>query len=529
MGLLKDLRQKAAQWLTPQAKVPTYKNVVVQQNIDRRVIERAFEESKYLVNLADKFEDKFGLGQGLVADLMQAFWQTSPTVRPLSEMHAGYERNHAVISDILTSPLVQELRSITNHDVYSSIMATLSVADSVEKFFEAQDELAQAQEEAKKAAESADKAVEALSSCDEQADLIDGYGDPTAAQEALECALEDVEVASQCQQQAEQAVQRAVGQCAANMDRTIRVAMEQAKDDLMVELETFHAWGINDGELQKMPFQERYDLAQKLKSNRFAKFAKLIGRRRLAATAMRTKKTQYGRDEVIDVEFSGDLERVLQSEFILSCLDERFEAEFVEKLVENRLLSRKFIGAEHLERGAIIALCDTSASTTTTDKHGIPREVWIKATALCLLDQAKHDKRDFVWVSFSSENQIQEWYFPKGEGSITQLIECVEHKWNGGTSYEAPLNRGVRILAGQALRDIKNGDQVLITDGACKVNETWFDDFRLKKDSLGFRVFGIMCGTDRVGDGDLALVSDTIQIAEEFSDPNDISGLIRQL
>ena len=56
------------------------------------------------------------------------------------------------------------------------------------------------------------------------------------------------------------------------------------------------AWGIEPGTLQRMPFDERRGLADRLRNSRLGKFANLVGRFRIMAQGERARKSTTCRE-----------------------------------------------------------------------------------------------------------------------------------------------------------------------------------------------------------------------------------------
>jgi uncharacterized protein with von Willebrand factor type A (vWA) domain len=533
MSLLGNLLTKAQSFFGSQPTPKPFTDAVAQDNFDHDVFQRCVDEIAPLRHMVEKLAVKNGHVDTIVRDAMQLFWQSSPQLHDVKQMAEASLRSHAVATDINTAPDTERLRGMTRLDEYGSVMAILSVAERIEKFLSDHDKLAEDAEKAEQAQKGADNAAqavqEALEAC---AGGFDGIGPQTAAeataQAVLDAVLAQAEATQDALVEARDAVVQTAEKIAGAMDHEIRQAITEVSDKLDEEMQMFRAWGMTDGEIKKLSFEERMKLAALLRGSRLAKFAKLIGRRRLAAAAMRTKRTEYGRDEVVGTEMSGDLPRVLEGEFAKGRLGRLMRLQFLQDFAENQLLSRKFIGVERVQQGAIIVCEDESGSMTMLDGNGITREAWAKATGLCLLDQAKHEKRDFVWIGFSTANQVKAWYFPKGEGSIYQVMECVEHFFNGGTDFMAPLGHAVSILNNEfeQIKSLK-GDIVFLTDDDCRVTPAWLLAFNEAKAKLNFRVFGIFCGVPERPGSHLALLSDNIRSATDFSDPNDLADMIR--
>jgi len=75
-------------------------------------------------------------------------------------------------------------------------------------------------------------------------------------------------------------------------------------------------WGLGSGELQKMPIEQKLELAKRLQTRKFKFMAQVIGRmRRLAVHKQKTKLNQ-SRDEIHNVGIGNDLSRVLPIELV---------------------------------------------------------------------------------------------------------------------------------------------------------------------------------------------------------------------
>jgi len=534
MGLLKSLVDKTKGWLglREQAQPVRFTDAVMHDRFDAQVFENLCADVPPLRHMIDELHLHYDHAPEMVRDVLMQFWQSDPLIRQQSEMDPGYVRNHAVATDVHNSPETSQTRTYTRHDRYGAAMATLAVAEKVKSFLTEQDALNEAQDEADQArAEAGRKQAEA----DLEAELAealagdyDGEGPLTEGQtealEALEAALAAAQAAQEAAEAADEKVQQEAAQAARRMALPVSEAVKEAGEALAEEAELFRAWGVNDGELKQMDFEERRLLATRLRSGRLAKFSKLIGRRRVAAAAQRSRKTEYGRDEVVGVEMSNDIPRVLEAEWAKS-RSRIGRLDFLSRFAEGQLLSRRFVGIEKVRQGSIIALCDTSGSMDQ-QVAGITREAWAKATMLSMLDQARAERRDFVWINFSSRNQVKTWYFPKGESSLAQVMQAAEHHFDGGTDFAAPLDHAMDVL--EANPDLK-GDVVLITDDDCRVTPEWMRQYQARKARLSFRTFGIAVGHRHREDGTLATLSDNTRSVLEFADPNDIAGLIHVL
>lgn len=90
------------------------------------------------------------------------------------------------------------------------------------------------------------------------------------------------------------AVQQAI-EVAADAAAAARQAAQdaaQAAEAVRQEAALMQAWGVAPGELERMPFDQRARLAERLRSGRLAQWAGLIGRFRQMARGERARKVE---------------------------------------------------------------------------------------------------------------------------------------------------------------------------------------------------------------------------------------------
>jgi uncharacterized protein with von Willebrand factor type A (vWA) domain len=554
--------------------VPLSTDGVVHDSFDALVYDELLDEAPALAELVSNIAWKWSYARDCIRDVLMLFWQADPRVRTAEEMDPRFLQNRAVAADIESAPETPLTRTMTRHDRYGAAMATLAVAKKIEqalerfkKAQEAADEAARQREELRdKMKELAQKLAELLQAlapmmmipgdpdCDGMSipmvtgiPLLDDDGNPVpgsenepvpamngpltedqqaavdALQELLDEIGQDVEAAAKALQEAyDEARKTEIA-----MRSPINDAVQEAGDSLREEQELFSSWGKDPGEIKKLSFEERAALAKKLRNSRLSKYADLLGRFRIMVSSLRVRKTQYGRDEVIGTELSGELDRVLGSELARS-RHPALRLDFLQRFEEDQLLSRKYQGIEKLGKGAIIAAIDNSGSMTYTDKGGISREAWAKAFSLALLDYCRQERRDFVGINFSSSSQQKVWHFPKGQGDISKVLEFVEHFFNGGTDYEHPLDLATNILEKEFNENGRpKGDIIFITDDDCRVSPDWLHRFKERQHNLDFRVWGIAVGT-HAGNA-LKAISNNVRSITEFVDPMSVSDIIKAL
>lgn len=296
------------------------------------------------------------------------------------------------------------------------------------------------------------------------------------------------------------------------------------------------AWGVEDGRLQRMPFEERAQLARRLRSGRLGRFADLVGRFRQMAAAERARRVEGAPGELVGIVLGDDVSRLIPSE-VASLGVPALRPVFAAKLVESRLMQYETRGDENAGRGAIVAVIDCSGSMrkTQTGRDGTQatREAWAKALALALLDQARNarPRRDFAAILFSSAGQQAAFRFPACEAvDVAGVIEMAECFYGGGTDWQAPLSAAAEMLdAERGAAGRQRGDVVLVTDGKCAVSETWMREWREVKARCDFRVFDVGIGdeADTGPESALAALCDNLRDLDDVTSPDAARDMFR--
>lgn len=556
MGRLSDLLDRAKSLLNAPKPVRDATDAIKHDRFDKGIFDEVMAEAPALRDLTEDLSQKIDYADDMVRDTLMQFWQGDPHLRPQAEMAESHLIHHGVAEDVSVSETLRNARSYTQHDIYGSAMATMGVAEEVRKYAKTRaDAMKEAQEEAERAKEEAEEAAQ------EAADALAGLGGGTPGpgdaegedgepgpagpldddfhgplspeQEqgilTLEQALARAEAAAEAAQQAQEQVEQAAQKAKSEMRVPIQSAVEQAKQDLEEEAELFSAWGVSPGDVKSMSFQERQALATSLRSSKINQFMDLVGRFKLMASAQRVRKVEFGRDQVVGTELSGDLSRVVMTELTALAmgdddLADLLELDFYRRWHEDQLLSRKFEGQEKIGKGAIICCWDESGSMSAGNPS---REAWAKAFALALLDTARHQKRDFVGIGFSSAREQIVWRFPKGRGSMEDVLKMVEHFFGGGTNFERPVGMAMDILEQEFNeRGRAKGDLIFITDDDCHVTPDFLRSYQERKKKLDFRTFGMAVGVARVG-GALDAMSDNVRLVNDFADAEQVRDIFQ--
>lgn len=599
-----SLLDRAKGLLSSAPPAADHTDAVHQDRFDQRLFDELMADAPALREVVEDMRQTIDYAPDLMRDTLMQLWQGDPRLRPQSEMKDTHLINHAVAHDVATSEALLQARAYTQHDKYGAAMAAIGLSTEVREYVREHNErLQEAAEEAERQKEEAEAAAQQAQAVQQaMQDALDAIPpdppdptppDPTgdeeadaaAAQAAADAAAAAAEAQAQAQAQAEEAAQalesavsaaEAAKQAAENAQTQVRAVATQARQDLKQptqralkeaaetleeEAAMFDAWGIDAGEVKSMDFSERQRLAQSLRGSKLARYIDLVGRFRLMAAAQRVRKVEYGRDQVVGTELSGDLSRVVMTEFTALAmgddeLGELLELDFYKRWFEDQLLSREFEGTEKVGKGAIIAVWDESSSMDAHDGtclrcggtdvsthysnkgqcqrdgcggYAGTREAWAKAFALALLDAARQQRRDFVGIGFASAHQQVVWRFPGGRGETADVLRMVEHFFSGTTNFPNPMDMAVDILDAEFNeRGHMKGDIVFITDDASTLPSEWLSRYLRRKERLGFRTFGIALGGANPR-GALAAMSDNVRTIKQFADPSAVDDVFQVL
>ncbi|MGW5445051.1 hypothetical protein [Streptomyces asiaticus] len=526
---------RAGTWPGRSASAPVrHTAAVVADRFDRVTWRDTYEQSAGLREVAEELNGRHDHATDLLTDVFLAAYKVRPRLRERAEMAPSRLVNHQVISALVESPEFAELRRETAGDPYAAAMAVLAQAAAVRGMLERSRAAQERAERASGARQDADGAAAAADEALQRAaDETDGDGTaPAPAADAARQALDAAEAAEAAARRAAQHAERALAAAAPGIRAAARNAASGAAEAVREEAALMRAWGVAPGELERMPFDERARLAERLRTGRLARWAELIGRFRQMADGERARKMENATGELVGVTLGDDLSRVIPSELAGLGLPE-LRAVFAARYAAGELMLYDAQGEQTTGQGAIVACVDTSHSMYAAGPGGVTREAWSKACALALLDQARHAGRDFVGILFSAADKLQVFRFPADAprpAGIGPVLDFAETFLGGGTSYQAPLTAAAGLLEEEFDAAARaRGDIVMITDDECGVTEEWMRGWKDAKHRLGFRVFGVAIGAPRATETGSVLeaLCDNLRSIEDLTDVHAAADLFR--
>ncbi|MFI6090938.1 VWA domain-containing protein [Streptomyces sp. NPDC051218] len=529
---LGELANRAGKWLALSAAPERHTAAVLADRFERIAWRDTYEQSAGLREFAEELNERHDYATDLLTDVFLAAYKAGPRLRERAHMAPSRLVNHQVMTSLMESPDFAELHRETAGDPYAAAMAVLAQAPALRQLLDHSRDAQEEAERATKTQEDAETAATAVGEAlQEAADSTDADGAVQAPEaDALQGAIEAAESADTAARQAAQYAEQAIATAAPGIRSGARNAASRAAETVREEASLMRAWGVGPGELERMPFEQRARLAERLRSSRLARWAELIGRFRQMAEGERARKVENATGELVGVTLGDDLSRVIPSELANLGLPE-LRAVFAARYAAGELMLYDSQGEQSTGKGAVIACVDTSHSMYVEGPGGVTREAWAKACALALFDQARRAGRDFVGILFAAADKLQVFRFPADEAAdIARVVDFAETFLGGGTSYQRPLSAAVELLEKEfddAARS--RGDIVLLTDDECGVSEEWTRGWNEAKHRLGFRVFGVAVGTPPAAESGSVLdaLCDNLRAVEDLADVHSAADLFR--
>lgn len=273
-----------------------------------------------------------------------------------------------------------------------------------------------------------------------------------------------------------------------------------------------HDFSLEFGQGGRLSAGERLELGRRLARNRkIGELARLVGRFKQDARALRRKTLDRGVTEAYDIERGADLGRLIPSE-LLALHHPQLRADFQRRLLEGAVLQYRLREDEQKGKGPMVVCIDVSSSMQGD------KELWAKAVSLTLMDIARRQRRLFRAVLFSSGPESmrvidlnrERRYQPE----LAKVMELAEYFPGGGTDFQAPIDAAIELIADKKL---KRGDIVVITDGECQVAPEWLAGLKERKEDLQFSIFAVLVDVGSNDRSTLAQFSDRVSSVKQLT------------
>jgi uncharacterized protein with von Willebrand factor type A (vWA) domain len=270
--------------------------------------------------------------------------------------------------------------------------------------------------------------------------------------------------------------------------------------------------GTGRGEIGSVNEAKIAETFQRVRGNdKLRHIIQLAGRNIRFAAAMQRRKVKHGADDVVGVEVSDDLERVLPSE-LLGLHVPALRLETLRRISEGEVFCQQYRGIEKVGKGPIIVLVDESGSMQLKD-----RIIQAKALALTMGWIARHQRRWIAFASFSSEWEQMAFAMPPNHWDQAALMDWLSHYYDGGTSLHALCdtlpNEWWQSFREQGMPEGKT-DVLLITDGIVPISNKLKEQFLAWKQTSKAKLYSIVL---EANPGVLKAISDQFWVAKDLS------------
>lgn len=494
---------------------------------DRADYERLLKEIETLNVSEGRIQEKIPTGEPLFADTFFALVKSDPKLRGPGEVRPSHLVNRAIMQEAMGLKEYEELRISSTGDEIGSALACIAMEPELETIwdkFKTETQLAKSLAQKQSALDAAHESVDELMSELENFDPDDPNNEQQVKDFQSQLDGLNAQIQALMEAIAEQAeqLQDMLDQSAPLMAAELKQALQIGNQELQ-NLQTLDlAWGLQPGQLQRLPAEERIALAARLNNQRIRDIADLIGPMKRLAFAEQQRKTIDARDEIYSIGLGDDLSRTLPIEFMTLHHPMR-RYDFYRKYIEKSLSVYKMRGTERVAKGGIFLCEDGSGSMS-----GKP-ERWAKAVSICLLNIARAQKRSFYGVHFGGPGEIYCHDF-RDPSCVTldDVLSWAEEFSGGGTDFMTPLSHCLNLLKEEhetfgAVR----GDIVFVTDGQCGVDPTWLEKFQEEKKRLDFRVFGVIIGGTKQDEPLASICDGRVWTVSDFYTGDDVRDIFR--
>jgi uncharacterized protein with von Willebrand factor type A (vWA) domain len=294
--------------------------------------------------------------------------------------------------------------------------------------------------------------------------------------------------------------------------KRMQVRSAQLSEEIDRIAEDSHDFSLEFGQGGRLSAGERLELGRQLARNpKLGQLARLVGRFKQDARALRRKTLDRGVAEAYDIERGSELGRLIPAE-LLALHHPGLRADFRRRLLEGAVLQYHLREDEEKGKGPMVVCIDVSSSMQGD------KELWAKAVSLTLMDIARRQRRLFRAVLFSSGPETlrvidlndKRRYKPE----LSKVLEMAEFFPGGGTDFQTPIDAAVALLEDKKL---KRGDIVVITDGECQVAPEWLATLRERKAELKFKIFAILVDVGSSELSTLAQFSDHVSSVKKLT------------
>lgn len=458
-------------------KIRKEKYVVEQDRYDEFV----FDDVKDYEGFKPVYKLDYPAIDELAFDTFKLFFKRSPKFLDDEKIDPRYVINKRILEKAVNTEIYDKLRTMTVGDEVNSAIATAHFITTVVKELIEKDPRL----------------------CKKLEDLSD------LTKQLTNLALEYAKRPSRDIERKIENVRRKIEQKLSTIDipqivvsRAVREAFEKTSEMNEAVSSVSAAWGTEPGAITHVPAEERLKLASELaKNQKLFELAKMLGKVRNVMLSVKKSKVRRPISELYDISLGRDLSRLVPYE-LAKLSDPDLELDFFKRFAEGQLMVYNLREKNRLGEGDFVACIDVSGSMCGE------KEIWAKAVALALMEHAVKRKRRFSVVMFDTEIKYSKTF--EGRPTLEDVIEIARIATSGGTNFEAPLDEARKIIESGT----PNADILFISDGECKVDDRWLEEFEEFKKRTNTKVVSVFVGG--WGYEELKRFSDHVERVENF-------------
>jgi len=464
----------------PKPKKKRYKitlegNNIKADKLDLKMFTSIYEKSEELQEAIEENQDRLETINKLTEDIFNALFKYNVEMNPEDSIPPEYLFNRELIEKMQELKEYRELRQYTKLDNFSSAMGTISlvykILDDIPDLDEIDEQISTIKEKRKE--------KESLES------LINAISPTNKNKKKLSKAKQKLSQVSTELQKEINSMKNKLDSQSREIRQAVRSAIKETNKDIETTTDFASSWGLEPGEIKKLPIDEKLKLAEILNDDKLKKIAQQLGRLRRLAQSKQREKINYIPSEVKSIKTGNDLNRILPIE-MTKLVSKKLKKLFLKNYIERSLIEYELKGKEKVGDGPIIACIDNSGSMS-----GEP-EIWSKAVGLALLDIALSRKRDMCIIHFGNKSEIRIFEFSPEDSAverIEKIQEAASFFFNGGTDFDRPLSEAFDIISKK--EKYRKADIVFITDGACSVD---IEGTKKRKKELNVQIQTILIG-----------------------------------
>lgn len=468
-------------------------------SFDKEIYQEIYNTSPAIQQTVQDGDDMLRTFPDLAQDLYMGLYKHRPQLVDMDDMKDTHRFNQQMMQQLMESDEFRDLRKNTRLDMVTSALGMEAMGEHAVQIIREYEEEMKAKNEGQSPFEDVNNQMDGAPEESSTPGSSQGQG-------AGGGPLPDPNQPNPPQPQNQpqpypQAMQRAL--------EKMKEAASKVADDVSETRDFLSAWGMEGGNGIRTSLEDKKHALQRLRqSKKVRELTDLVGRMKKIAINEQKDKTEDGAESIKSVVTGSDITSILPSEkAMLASSNPALKKMFYRKYFENELLQYDKDNYESKGKGPMIVCVDVSGSM------GGQREHWSKAVALAFLEVAQKQKRNFACIHYSS--YVDEvWEIPYGEMKPDDIFDIAEKFANGGTNFEAPLQKSVEII--ERNKNFEKADVLFLTDGDCGVGDRFLDEFMAKKKKLNFSVHTVLI--DMYGGGAMSTVKRFSDRIVEVSD-----------